>query len=160
MAALYPLYLESGASATLKLRLTDIEPLAGLDTDSPRSGIITSPAHAERAAGVPGTDDFAAGFDALFTTRQKEAEEFYESRIPKTLSADAKAVMRQSFAGMFWSDRKSTRLNSSHGYISYAVFCLKKKKHDTKYSAAPIADRVGSGRGTFCRLRRRMRERA
>src|SRR2546422_4571113 len=27
-----------------------------------------------------------------------------------------------------FSDRKSTRLNSSHGYISYAVFCLKKKK--------------------------------
>src|SRR5438128_9007369 len=26
-------------------------------------------------------------------------------------------------------DRKSTRLNSSHGSISYAVFCLKKKKH-------------------------------
>src|SRR2546422_3131577 len=28
-------------------------------------------------------------------------------------------------------DRKSTRLNSSHGYISYAVFCLKKKKKHT-----------------------------
>src|SRR2546422_7180704 len=28
-------------------------------------------------------------------------------------------------------DRKSTRLNSSHGYISYAVFCLKKKKETT-----------------------------
>src|SRR2546422_4123789 len=27
-------------------------------------------------------------------------------------------------------DRKSTRLNSSHGYISYAVFCLQKKKRD------------------------------
>src|SRR5687768_17916374 len=27
-------------------------------------------------------------------------------------------------------DRKSTRLNSSHGYISYAVFCLKKKKEN------------------------------
>src|SRR2546422_5842965 len=27
-------------------------------------------------------------------------------------------------------DRKSTRLNSSHGYISYAVFCLKKKNKD------------------------------
>src|SRR2546422_4541468 len=27
------------------------------------------------------------------------------------------------------TDRKSTRLNSSHGYISYAVFCLKKKLH-------------------------------
>src|SRR2546422_5418865 len=45
-------------------------------------------------------------------------------------------------------DRKSTRLNSSHGYISYAVFCLKKKKkknkllrireeHDNSVHAAP-----------------------
>src|SRR3989449_4298329 len=37
-----------------------------------------------------------------------------------------------SFAPSFFPDsrrdRKSTRLNSSHGYISYAVFCLKKKK--------------------------------
>src|SRR2546429_4522603 len=35
-------------------------------------------------------------------------------------------------------DRKSTRLNSSHGYISYAVFCLKKKnmKHSPTYTAA------------------------
>src|SRR2546429_4651271 len=29
-------------------------------------------------------------------------------------------------------DRKSTRLNSSHGYISYAVFCLKKKNNATR----------------------------
>src|SRR2546429_7053695 len=29
-------------------------------------------------------------------------------------------------------DRKSTRLNSSHGYISYAVFCLKKKKKEDR----------------------------
>src|SRR2546422_7168281 len=33
-------------------------------------------------------------------------------------------------------DRKSTRLNSSHGYISYAVFCLKKKKKTTKRSTS------------------------
>src|SRR5687768_17813500 len=32
-------------------------------------------------------------------------------------------------------DRKSTRLNSSHGYISYAVFCLKKKKkHEIQHA--------------------------
>src|SRR2546422_6164082 len=31
-------------------------------------------------------------------------------------------------------DRKSTRLNSSHGYISYAVFCLKKKKLVTTHT--------------------------
>src|SRR2546422_7517708 len=30
-------------------------------------------------------------------------------------------------------DRKSTRLNSSHGYISYAVFCLKKKKQNIEH---------------------------
>src|SRR3712207_8016856 len=34
------------------------------------------------------------------------------------------------FAGHFCQDRKSTRLNSSHANISYAVFCLKKKKKD------------------------------
>src|SRR5438034_3332459 len=33
-------------------------------------------------------------------------------------------------------DRKSTRLNSSHTVISYAVFCLKKKKHNTNRSIA------------------------
>src|SRR2546429_6758657 len=33
-------------------------------------------------------------------------------------------------------DRKSTRLNSSHGYISYAVFCLKKKKKNKRTSPA------------------------
>src|SRR2546429_3238645 len=40
------------------------------------------------------------------------------------------------------ADRKSTRLNSSHGYISYAVFCLKKKKHSKCYriSHSNLAD--------------------
>src|SRR2546429_4763056 len=38
-----------------------------------------------------------------------------------------------------WTDRKSTRLNSSHGYISYAVFCLKKKKKKrVKYTHVSI----------------------
>src|SRR5256885_11411374 len=35
------------------------------------------------------------------------------------------------------ADRKSTRLNSSHLVISYAVFCLKKKKNKKKYSLQP-----------------------
>src|SRR2546422_2389061 len=37
-------------------------------------------------------------------------------------------VVDRQFTRVGASDRKSTRLNSSHGYISYAVFCLKKKK--------------------------------
>src|SRR2546422_2072792 len=42
----------------------------------------------------------------------------------------AEAVNKHGYLGEVYSlprDRKSTRLNSSHGYISYAVFCLKKK---------------------------------
>src|SRR2546422_8011543 len=40
-------------------------------------------------------------------------------------------------------DRKSTRLNSSHGYISYAVFCLKKKKKTTITSTTrPATPRI------------------
>src|SRR2546429_7255502 len=39
--------------------------------------------------------------------------------------ADALGQRGKALRGI---DRKSTRLNSSHGYISYAVFCLKKKK--------------------------------
>src|SRR2546422_337370 len=46
--------------------------------------------------------------------------------------------------GPYRGDRKSTRLNSSHGYISYAVFCLKKKKKktnklNTEYSTQNIS---------------------
>src|SRR5256884_1168997 len=39
------------------------------------------------------------------------------------------APRRLSLRTEVQGDRKSTRLNSSHGYISYAVFCLKKKKN-------------------------------
>src|SRR2546422_7741309 len=40
-------------------------------------------------------------------------------------------IARQGGVEEEHQDRKSTRLNSSHGYISYAVFCLKKKKKKT-----------------------------
>src|SRR2546422_8254648 len=40
------------------------------------------------------------------------------------------------YAGAILIDRKSTRLNSSHGYISYAVFCLKKKKKEMIVNSA------------------------
>jgi len=102
-AAHYPVQLGPGESVTLKLRLTDMDPLGGMDVNSPMVGAITSPGHQDRAAGVPATNDFAEGFDAVFVARQKEADEFYESRIPKELSADARHVMRQAYSGMLWS---------------------------------------------------------
>src|SRR2546422_7810782 len=42
------------------------------------------------------------------------------------------ALVPRLLRGVRPGDRKSTRLNSSHGYISYAVFCLKKKKKEQK----------------------------
>src|SRR2546422_6008567 len=48
------------------------------------------------------------------------------------------AMVLETSKGDFDVDRKSTRLNSSHGYISYAVFCLKKKKKK-KYKSRQTA---------------------
>src|SRR2546429_2516566 len=45
--------------------------------------------------------------------------------IPRHATQD---FVNRQFQHLAFEDRKSTRLNSSHGYISYAVFCLKKKK--------------------------------
>src|SRR2546429_6453795 len=49
-------------------------------------------------------------------------------------------------------DRKSTRLNSSHGYISYAVFCLKKKKKlpSPRPSTTCTQSRAASSKYTNC----------
>src|SRR2546422_7937983 len=44
-------------------------------------------------------------------------------------SAEIEARLSPLYDRLQLPDRKSTRLNSSHGYISYAVFCLKKKQH-------------------------------
>src|SRR5438128_5039439 len=50
----------------------------------------------------------------------------YSERVPNVDEGFSEADCRQ--ATQHLEDRKSTRLNSSHGSISYAVFCLKKKK--------------------------------
>jgi hypothetical protein len=43
------------------------------------------------------------GFDGLIATRRAEADEFYDTITPPSVSADARAVMRQALAGMLWS---------------------------------------------------------
>src|SRR5256884_4739881 len=67
---------------------------------------------------------FLEQFDAQGQTTISSAE---LARRGGTTSAQVRKDL--SFFGSFGKDRKSTRLNSSHGYISYAVFCLKKKKN-------------------------------
>src|SRR2546422_3631944 len=48
--------------------------------------------------------------------------------VARDLVREVGAEEEEHVALLLLQDRKSTRLNSSHGYISYAVFCLKKKK--------------------------------
>src|SRR5687768_17846500 len=75
----------------------------------------------------------ACGADA--TRLRKELKEFVDQTTPRLKQDDDREVqptlgfqrVLQRAVFHVQSDRKSTRLNSSHGYISYAVFCLKKK---------------------------------
>src|SRR5687768_18171559 len=65
------------------------------------------------------------------------AKDVQEWRLPQV---DGQCLLESSIkhrvaGGVKKVDRKSTRLNSSHGYSSYAVFCLKKKKEYAKPSA-------------------------
>src|SRR2546422_5131630 len=60
-------------------------------------------------------------YTTLFRSRQSDRSALGD----RGFSAPLRARPRGHVAPR---DRKSTRLNSSHGYISYAVFCLKKKK--------------------------------
>src|SRR2546427_7883035 len=61
-------------------------------------------------------------------------EHFSRYGYEKTTVSDlAKAIgFSKAYIYKFFEDRKSTRLNSSHSQISYAVFCLKKKKQTTQ----------------------------
>src|SRR5437899_3939917 len=78
MAAHYHLTLEAGGSHTVLLRLRDAQPRSG---------------------------PFGRAFVELLRHRAHEADEFYATVIPATLSDDAKQVMRQAFAGLLWSQQ-------------------------------------------------------
>jgi hypothetical protein len=82
-SAHYPLTVGAGKSETLRLRLTDAVPSAARSKNAP-SGAF-------------------GDFDALMKARRQEADEFYATVIPSSLSADAANVMRQALAGMMWS---------------------------------------------------------
>src|SRR5205809_4234852 len=64
--------------------------------------------------------------DALPIFLRRSLRRSVKKRWPRSDASWPAAIMS---SGQDASDRKSTRLNSSHGYISYAVFCLKKKNY-------------------------------
>src|SRR2546422_7662569 len=74
-------------------------------------------------------------YTTLFRSMSSEAFPICLARQYRNVGVDAHAIegfRRHRIPFLQQIDRKSTRLNSSHGYISYAVFCLKKKKKNGK----------------------------
>lgn len=78
-SAHYRIRIEPGETRTLKLRLT------------------------ERDYGVERVRAFGQEFEQVIARRRAEADEFYRTIIPRTLSEDARNVMRQAFAGLLWT---------------------------------------------------------
>jgi hypothetical protein len=85
VAAHYRLTVNPGQCSLVRLRLSDVAPTAF----APRDGDAAGP--------------FDSHFAEVVQTRRKEADEFYATVIPSSLSADAANVMRQALAGMLWS---------------------------------------------------------
>jgi len=77
VSAHYRLILDSSQSVTVRLRLS-----------------------ARNAVTSPG---FGSEFDGILSSRKQEADEFYDSVIPRSATADAASVMRQAIAGMLWN---------------------------------------------------------
>jgi hypothetical protein len=77
-SAHYEMEIDAGQNVTVRLRLTNLDFSAG-------------------------SSSVFDGFERIFFLRKREADEFYASIIPQALSADARNVMRQGFAGMLWS---------------------------------------------------------
>src|SRR2546429_7025787 len=67
-------------------------------------------------------------YTTLFRSRPGAAEGVRAEAVHLELQRDRLGGAADGEIAVEVKDRKSTRLNSSHGYISYAVFCLKKKK--------------------------------
>src|SRR2546430_11709382 len=85
----------------------------------PYTTLFRSP-HALRGHGVRGRDDLSR----------------HDRR--RDLRARQLALAVRDFRALDSGDRKSTRLNSSHSQISYAVFCLKKKKQESPNQYATV----------------------
>jgi hypothetical protein len=80
-AALYRFEIESGASASIRLRLTNKPPDGAAGEHAP----------------------LGSSYESVFSARKAEADEYYAAHTPKKLSPDARNVYRQAFAGLLWS---------------------------------------------------------
>jgi Glycosyl hydrolase family 63 C-terminal domain len=81
----YEVSVKPGETRVIRLRLTDVAPQA------------LGKAYADKG------NPFGTGFDDVFRKRLKEADEFYASITPPSVTEDAALVMRQALAGMLWT---------------------------------------------------------
>ncbi|MBV8362350.1 MAG: glucosidase, partial [Deltaproteobacteria bacterium] len=84
-SAHYSITVGARESKILRLRLSNMAPAALARTEDRRSS------------------QFGISFDSVMESRRREADEFYATIIPSSLSADEANVMRQALAGMLWS---------------------------------------------------------
>ncbi|HEV7700273.1 MAG TPA: hypothetical protein VGO43_08610 [Pyrinomonadaceae bacterium] len=96
-AANYKLKVTAGGEVVLRMRLTESP---GVTAPKPRKTTSKS-AHDRRES--MNAEALFTDFDNIFAKRIGEADEFYEELATDELSADAKNVQRQAFAGMLWS---------------------------------------------------------
>src|SRR5256886_5483120 len=99
----------------------------GSSRKHPRSGPLLGPqANPRENAFLP---PYKFAKKSTVPLRVNLSRENFNARDPSILDLTLAPIRSREFARVHPSDRKSTRLNSSHSQISYAVFCLKKKKN-------------------------------
>jgi hypothetical protein len=81
---------------------------------------------------------FEEGFEKIFATRKKEADEFYDEILPKNITEDYKNIQRQALAGMLWSKQYyhydvERWLTTSDGITPVNDFKLHGRNHDWKH---------------------------
>src|SRR5207248_7044130 len=108
-AAVYVLDLPPGGESVLRLRLTECATaVSAVPTVSHgRDGRGTQPTTVGGSRddrGTQPTEPFA-DFDAVFADRVAEADAFYAAKIPAELPPEEKAVSRQAYAGLLWSEQ-------------------------------------------------------
>src|SRR2546430_10313519 len=96
-------------------------------------GLTAAAAVMADSAKVEAAKARAAGLSSITTGVQPISAQEHSARLAKVQTA-----MQQRKTAALLVDRKSTRLNSSHSQISYAVFCLKKKTKDNSQSTQNI----------------------
>src|SRR3989442_10364001 len=120
------------SAATITLRAQSDS--SGADTLCAQQGRFVGPCITVRGRMQAYSDNIVLGIWPIGTHRLlKVVEDPKVCALPRSLGTLLDAgnkIFADFVAGVKESDRKSTRLNSRHGRISYAVFCLQKKKRE------------------------------